>query len=63
MSKKLDFILGMLFAIATIVFIILFLSNDVFFNWAFERHHNILSWYIRLLFIIPMVMRFIVSIV
>lgn len=55
MSKKLDFILGMLFAIATIVFIILFLSNDVFFNWAFERHHNILSWYIRLLFIIPMV--------
>lgn len=55
MSKKTDFIIGMFFAIATIVFIILFLSNDIFFNWAFERHHNILSWYIRLLFIIPMV--------
>ena len=55
MRKKLDFIFGMLFAIATAVIIILFLSNDIFFNWAFERHHNILSWYIRPLFIIPMV--------
>ncbi|WMM25241.1 hypothetical protein RBU61_00860 [Tissierella sp. MB52-C2] len=55
MSKKLDFMLGMLFAVATVVFIILFLSNDMFFNWAFERHHNILSWYVRPLFIIPMV--------
>jgi hypothetical protein len=54
-SKKLEFILGMLFAIATIVLIVVFLTNDVFFNWAFERHHNILSWYIRPLFIIPMV--------
>ena len=53
--KKLDFILGMLFVVATIIFIVLFLTNDTFFNWAFERHHNILSWYIRPLFIIPMV--------
>lgn len=55
MNKKTDFILGILFALATILFIVLFFSNDVFFNWAFERHHNILSWYIRPLFIIPMV--------
>ncbi|MFA5635411.1 MAG: hypothetical protein WC977_05840 [Anaerovoracaceae bacterium] len=55
MNKKVDFVLGMLFAVATIVFIVVFLSNDTFFNWAFERHHNILSWYIRPLFIIPMV--------
>lgn len=55
MKKKIDFMLGMLFAFATIIFIILFLTNDAFFNWAFERHHNILSWYIRPLFIIPMV--------
>lgn len=47
--------IGMLFATATIVFIVLFLSNDAFFDWAFKRHHNILSWYIRPLFIIPMV--------
>lgn len=26
--------------------------ND-FFTWAFERHHNILSWYIRPLFLLP----------
>jgi hypothetical protein len=55
MKKKTDFILGMLFAAATIIFIVIFLTNDIFFNWAFERHHNILSWYIRPLFIIPMV--------
>jgi len=55
MNKKTDFILGMIFAFATIIFIVLFLTNDAFFNWAFERHHNILSWYIRPLFIIPMV--------
>jgi len=45
----------MLLAAATIIFIVIFLTNDIFFNWAFERHHNILSWYIRPLFIIPMV--------
>ncbi len=55
MKKKTDFILGMFFTAATIAFIVLFLVNDTFFNWAFERHHNILSWYIRPLFIIPMV--------
>lgn len=55
MNRKTDFTLGMLFAITTIIFIVLFLYNDIFFNWAFERHHNVLSWYIRPLFIIPMV--------
>jgi hypothetical protein len=54
-NKKMDFVLGILFAAATIIFIALFLTNDLFFHWAFERHHNILSWYIRPLFIIPMV--------
>jgi len=55
MSKKIDFIIGMVFAVATVIFIALFLSNDIFFNWAFERHHNVLSWYIRPIFIIPIV--------
>lgn len=55
MNKKKDFIIGILFAVATAIFIMLFLTNDMFFNWSFERHHNILSWYIRPLFIIPMV--------
>lgn len=55
MNKKTDFLIGMLFAVATLAFIVLFMTNDMFFNWAFERHHNVLSWYIRPLFIIPMV--------
>lgn len=55
MKKKTDLIIGMILLAATIIFIILFMTNDAFFNWAFERHHNILSWYIRPLFIIPMV--------
>lgn len=56
MNKKTDFLLGMFLAVATMIFLVLFMSNDMFFNWAFERHHNILSWYIRPLFIIPMVL-------
>ena len=30
MKKKVDFILGMVFALATIIFIVLFLTNDTF---------------------------------
>ena len=56
MTKKMDYILGITFAIATVIFIILFLSNDIFFSWAFSRHHNVLSWYIRPLFIIPIIL-------
>ncbi len=56
MAKKIDYILGMVFAAATVIFVILFLTDDMFFNWAFERHHNILSWYIRPIFIIPIVL-------
>lgn len=55
MKKRADLIIGLAFAAATIVFIVVFLTNDAFFNWAFKRHHNVLSWYIRPLFIIPMV--------
>jgi len=55
MSKKLDYILGTLFAAATVIFIVVFLTNDAFFNWALARHHNVLSWYIRPLFIIPII--------
>jgi hypothetical protein len=54
-KKRIDFVLGCIFGIATLVFIVLFFTNDPFFRWAFERHHNILSWYIRPVFIIPIV--------
>jgi hypothetical protein len=30
-------------------------SLDGFFLWAWERHHNLLSWYIRPLFLLPLV--------
>ncbi|MEM1506361.1 hypothetical protein RG959_23605 [Domibacillus sp. 8LH] len=56
MSKKIDFSLGLFFALSTIVFLVVFLTNGLFFNWAFERHHNILSWYIRPIFIVPIVL-------
>ncbi|WP_304509494.1 hypothetical protein [Anaerotignum sp.] len=45
--------LAVLFAILSIAFIILMGSNHVFFEWAFARHQNILSWYIRPIFMIP----------
>ncbi|QUH18501.1 hypothetical protein [Alkaliphilus sp. B6464] len=56
MTKKMDYILGIIFAVATVIFVILFLTNDIFFNWAYARHHNVLSWYIRPLFIIPIIL-------
>ena len=55
MTKKTDAALGMLFASATVALIALLFANDAFFRWAFERHQNLLSWYIRPLFVIPLV--------
>ena len=55
MNKKKDIMLGIAFAVATVIFLVLFMTNDVFFNWAYARHKNVLSWYIRPLFIIPIV--------
>ena len=39
----------------TIKFLVFFFSSNSFFEWAFARHHNTLSWYIRPLFIIPII--------
>ena len=49
-SKILDRIMGLFFAISTVVLIYMFFTNRDFFTWAFSRHQNILSWYIRPLF-------------
>ena len=54
-SRKFDIAIGILFGIITIILIYLFFSNNIFFMWAFQRHRNILSWYIRPLFIIPII--------
>lgn len=51
--KPLDWSAALLFAALTILFLLLFNTNDRFFAWVFERHQNMLSWYIRPLFLIP----------
>ena len=53
LSKRTDFIVGMAFTTLTGLFLTLFFTSDSFFNWAFERHHNLLSWYIRPIWILP----------
>ncbi len=51
--KRCDKPLAIAFGTITMLFIILAFTNDSFFNWAFARHQNQLSWYIRPLFLIP----------
>ena len=53
--KRVDCIAGLFFALAAIAIITVFFTNKTFFEWAFTRHQNTLSWYIRPLFIIPIV--------
>jgi hypothetical protein len=53
LSKPTDRILGSVFILLSIAFVWLSFANEAFFNWAFERHQNQLSWYIRPLFLIP----------
>ena len=51
--RKYDKILAWIFWLMILFFIILAFTNETFFNWAYERHQNQLSWYIRPLFLIP----------
>jgi len=37
----------------TIAFIVVSMTNETFFDWVFERHHNQWSWYLRPLFLLP----------
>ncbi len=52
--KKFDILFALIFLLLILIFFIISATNDAFFNWIFERHQNILSWYIRPLFIIPL---------
>ncbi len=52
-NKKTDKILAIVFIILSISFIAFAAINRSFFDWAFSRHHNVLSWYIRPVFLIP----------
>ena len=49
---KYNKLLSLIFFLLTLVLILFFMTQD-FYNWAFNRHHNKWSWYIRPLFLIP----------
>lgn len=53
MNKRRDVLLALLFSALSLGFLVLAFTHEPFFNWAFKRHQNLLSWYIRPLFIIP----------
>lgn len=53
MLKKYDKMLAVLFALFSFTFLFFAFTNREFLNWAFARHQNQLSWYIRPLFLIP----------
>lgn len=52
-SRQIDFVGAALFGILTATFIVLMATNTDLWNWAWDRHHNILSWYIRPLALLP----------
>ncbi|MBP7509126.1 MAG: hypothetical protein KA807_15035 [Prolixibacteraceae bacterium] len=51
--KKNDKRIGLAFALLTVIFLVISMTNVNFFNWVFERHQNQMSWYIRPLFLLP----------
>lgn len=53
--KKRDWIGGGIFLGLTLVFVFLMIFSDQFFEWAWGRHHNVLSWYIRPIALLPFV--------
>lgn len=48
-----DHIVAIFFGLLTLLFVVLSMTNQTFFDWVFDRHHNKLSWYIRPIFLIP----------
>lgn len=52
-NQRIDKIIGAIFLLLTIAFIVISMTNRTFFDWVFERHHNQWSWYLRPLFLLP----------
>jgi len=52
-SINFDKFIALVFGLLTLLFLILAFINQDFFNWAYERHQNQFSWYLRPLFLIP----------
>lgn len=51
--KKADKTLAVILSLAIAIFLFLAFTSDRFFNWAYDRHQNQLSWYIRPIFLVP----------
>lgn len=52
-SRARDLGIALVFAALTAGFVAAMAASPDFFGWAFARHHNVASWYIRPLFLIP----------
>lgn len=53
LAKRLDLTLATVFGLLSVLFVLLAATNQTFYDWIWARHHNVLSWYIRPLFLIP----------
>ena len=53
MNRTTDLTLAAVFVALTVVFILLMAYSEPFFDFAWARHHNALSWYIRPLMLLP----------
>jgi hypothetical protein len=51
--KKYDLPLALLFGSLLLILIEVSFTNKRFLEWAFERHQNPMSWYLRPIFLIP----------
>ncbi len=51
--KQYDKFLAVIFGVLTLILLALAFTNKTFFEWAYERHQNQLSWYLKPLFLIP----------
>jgi hypothetical protein len=54
-SQKWDRIGGVVFGALTITFVLLMALDQTFFDWAWARHYNILSWYVRSVSLLPFI--------
>ncbi len=51
--SKYDKSIALVFGLLTLAFILIAMTNETFLNWAYERHQNQMSWFIRPIFLIP----------
>lgn len=52
-ARSRDLWIAVGFGVLTVSFVIVMAISPAFFEWAFARHHNVLSWYLRPLFLVP----------